>query len=69
MGAPRNTATAELTVMFKVTVTASDNSGDLTVDDFFDHEIKDALMPDVSLLDAMLDDAGLPLRITETCPV
>ena len=69
MGAPQDTATAEVTVMFKVSVEMIEDCTEFTVADFFEHEIKDALLPDKSLMNALLEEAGLPLKITATCPI
>jgi hypothetical protein len=68
MGATHPQESREVTVTLSVVVEVSPNSDGLVLADFFDHEINDALTPDAALLDELLVNAGLPLKVIRTCP-
>lgn len=58
--------TVEVTVSFSVSVAALENDRSLTVKDYFHHEIRDALTPDIPLMNELLADAGLPIQVLST---
>lgn len=68
MGATGAAKMIDVLVKLKVTVSAVVNEGGLGVEDFFEHEIRDALTPDVTLLNEMLVNAGLPLIVEDAVP-
>lgn len=55
--------TLKVSYLVKISLTAD---GSITsISELFSHELRDTLTPDVELLNAMLENAGLPIQVVE----